>query len=108
MDDFISRREHAEFAKRIDAEKDRQNKRISELEDAIKQYMTLTLSVEKMAIVLEQMVKEQKKQGERLEELEKAPSKNWNTIKASILSAIGGALGAAIISAIVYGLTHSL
>lgn len=108
MDDFISRGEHDEFAKRIDAEQQRQNKRLSELEDAMKQYMTLTISVEKLALSVEQMVKEQKRQGEKIEELEEAPVKSWNTIKASILSAIGGALGAAIISAIVYGLTHSL
>lgn len=108
MDDFISRGEHDEFAKRIDAEQQRQNKRLSELEDAMKQYMTLTISVEKLALSVEQMVKEQKRQGEKIEELEEAPVKNWNTIKASILSAIGGALGAALISAIVYGITNSL
>jgi hypothetical protein len=108
MDNYILRGEHDEFAKRIDAEQDRQNKRLNILEESMKQYVTLTLSVEKMAISIEQMVKEQQKQGEKLEELENAPVKNWNTIKASILSALGGALGTALISAIVYGLANSL
>lgn len=108
MDEYISRGEHDEFAKRIDAEQARQNKRITVMEDTMKQYVTLTLSVEKMAMSIEQMVKEQKRQGEKLEELENAPVKNWNTIKSSILSAIGGALGAGIIALVVYALTHTL
>ena len=101
MDNYILRGEHDEFAKRIDAEQERQNKRLNILEESMKQYMTLTLSVEKLALSVEQMVKEQKKQGEKIEELENAPVKNWNTIKASILSALGGALGTALISAII-------
>lgn len=108
MDEFISRGEHEEFAKRIDAEQARQNKRIGEMEDAMKQYVALTLSVEKMAMSIEQMVKEQKRQGERLEELESAPVKNWNTVKASILSAVGGVIGTAIISAIVYSIISTI
>lgn len=108
MDEYISRGEHEEFAKRIDAEQSRQNKRITAMEDAMKQYVTLTLSVEKMAMSIEQMVKEQKRQGERLEELESAPVKNWNTVKASILSAIGGVIGTAIIAAIVYSIIQTI
>lgn len=108
MDEYISRGEHEEFAKRIDAEQARQNKRITAMEDAMKQYVTLTLSVEKMAMSIEQMVKEQKRQGERLEELESAPVKNWNTVKASILSAIGGVIGTAIIAAIVYSIISTM
>ena len=108
MDEFISRGEHEEFAKRIDAEQARQNKRIGEMEDTMKQYVALTLSVEKMAMSIEQMVKEQKRQGERLEELESAPVKNWNTVKASILSAVGGVIGTAIISAIVYSIISTI
>lgn len=103
--DYIGRREHDEFAKRMEEEHTRQNKRITVLEKAFEQQNKLVLSVEKMALTMQQMVTEQQKQGERLEELEKVPIKNWNTVKSSILSAIGGALGTAIIGLIVFGLT---
>ena len=67
----------------------------------MRQYVALTISVEKLAMSIDQMVKEQKRQGEKLEELERVPVKNWNTVKASILSAIGGAIGAAILNSII-------
>lgn len=101
-DTFVSRREHEEFAKRIESEDERQNKRISKLEDDVLQINELTLSVSKMATNMEQMVREQKAQGKRLEQLEDVPAKNWSTVKAAILSAIGTAIGAAIIAAIVH------
>ena len=106
--DCIGRGEHDEFVKRMEEEHTRQNKRIGALEKALENQNKLALSVEKMALNMEQMIKEQKKQGEELEELKSAPAKNWNTVKTSILSAIGGALGTAIIALLVYGLTISM
>ena len=50
---------------------------------------------------MEQMVKEQKEQGERLGKLEDVPAKNWNVVKAAVLSAIGTAIGASIVAAVV-------
>ena len=98
--DYIGRHEHDEFAKRMEEEHERQNKRIGILEETMKQYVTLTISVERLATSIDQMVQEQKRQGEKLEELEKVPVKNWNTLKTAILSAIGGAIGAAIIACV--------
>lgn len=102
--DYIGRYEHDEFVKRMEEEHERQNKRIGILEEAVKQYVTLTISVEKMAASIEQMVQEQKRQGEKLEELEKVPVKNWNTVKTAILSAIGGAIGTGIIASVLQNL----
>ena len=100
--DYIGRYEHDEFVKRMEEEHHRQNKRISTLEVAFENQNKIALSVEKMALSMESMLKEQQKQGERLEELEKIPVKNWNTLKASILSAIGGAIGTGIIGCIIH------
>ena len=105
--EYIGRYEHDEFVKRMEEEHARQNKRISNLEVAFETQNKLALSVEKMAINMESMLKEQQKQGERLEELEKVPVKNWNVVKSSILSAIGGALGTGVIVLIIYGLVIS-
>ena len=96
--EYIGRGEHEEFVKRMEEEHHRQNKRISAIETALENQNKLALAVEKLAINMETMLKEQQKQGERLEELEKVPAKNWNTVKASILSAIGGAIGTGIIA----------
>jgi hypothetical protein len=99
--EYITRGEHEEFAKRISDEDARQNKRLSTIEKALEQQNKLALSVEKMAVNMEQMLKEQQKQGERLEALEQVPAKNWNTIRVAVLSAIGGALGTGIVAGIV-------
>ena len=108
MDGYITRGEHLEFAKRMEEEHHRQNKRINAFEEALKQQNQIAIAVEKMAMNMEQMLKEQMKQGERLEELEKTPAKKWNTVTTSILSAIGGAIGAAIIAVMVFGLMNQL
>jgi hypothetical protein len=102
--EYIGRQEHNEFAKRMEEEHTRQNKRIGALEKAFEQQNKLVLSVERMSINMESMLKEQKIMGEELKELKEVPIKNWNTVKSSILSAIGGALGMGIIALIVFGI----
>lgn len=82
-DDF-----HKEFAKRIDAENSRQNKRLDLLEKNVNQINDLTISVEKMAVNVENMLEELKKQRERLETLENEPVENFNQIKATIITAL--------------------
>ena len=69
MTKLITRAEHKEFCKRIDAENQRQNRRISLLEESMENLVTLTASVEKLASRMEGMAKEQEKQGESMENL---------------------------------------
>ena len=99
--EYIGRGEHEEFAKRMEEEHTRQNKRIGAMEKAFEQYNKIAISVEKMAINMELMLKEQKKQGEELEELKNAPVKKWNTLTTAILSAIGGAIGTGLIAVVI-------
>ena len=99
--DYIGRGEHDEFVKRMEEEHTRQNKRIGAMEKALEQQNKLATSVEKMATNMEHMLEEQKRQGKKLEELEKVPMKNWNTVKTAILSAIGGAIGTGIIASLI-------
>lgn len=88
--DYIKREEHIEFAKRMEAEHDRQNHRIQELEDNVKQIAALTTAVEKMAINMEQMLNEQRSQGSRLEELESRDGEMWRKITGYITTAVIG------------------
>ena len=99
--DYITRSEFVEFSKRMEDEHHRQNKRISETEDNIQQICALTLSIEKMAINVENMAKELKRQGDRIEKLEDVPSNNWRRMKDGILGAIATAIGTAIVFAII-------
>lgn len=90
MEDTISRREHEEFAKRIEAEENRQNRRIELLEESVKQNAELTLSVGKLATSVEQMAKEQAHQGERLETLESRDGEMWRKVTGYIVTAVAG------------------
>lgn len=99
-EDIITRREHEEFARRIDTENERQNKRISLLEESLQRTNALTVAVEKMAVNMENMLEEQKKQGERLEKLEKEPAETGKQIKSVIITAAVSTVVGAIIAAL--------
>ncbi len=92
--EYVGREEHAEFAKRIDDEQHRQNKRIDSLEQTVKEISSLATSVEKLANNMANMVKEQEKQGERLEALEGKDGEMWRTVVKYVLTtAIGIVIG---------------
>lgn len=88
--EYIGREEHNEFAKRVEDEQHRQNRRIDSLEESVKQNAQLTLSVEKLATSMEVMAKEQRSQGERLEALEGRDGESWRKVKDTIIAAVIG------------------
>lgn len=92
-EEYITLEAHKEFAARIDAEDNRQNKRIERLEESMAMIQSLTVSVEKMAMSIEALTKEVSKQGDRLKEIEDKPARNWD----KLIWAIGGAIITAII-----------
>lgn len=92
--EYVGREEHSEFAKRIDDEEKRQNKRIDVLEQTVKEISSLVSSVEKLASNMENMVKEQEKQGKRLEALEGKDGEMWRTVVKYVLTtALGLVIG---------------
>ena len=102
MSEFVTIDVHQEFCKRIEAEDNRQNKRIERLEEGQMQISKLVTSVEVLATNIKTMSDELSKQGQRLEEIEGTPKKRWETIVACIIT---GLIGAAI-TALVSGLIH--
>lgn len=80
MDEPISRAEHEEFAKRIDAQEKRQDKRLEMLENTVREIGALTLSVQRLAQSLESMVEEQERQGRRLQALEDRDGEKWRKL----------------------------
>lgn len=92
MEDYITRAEHGEFCKRMEAEDIRQNRRIGELEETVRQIGTLTTSVEKLAMSIEAMVREMEQQGERLEALESRDGEMWRKAIGYLVTAVIGAV----------------
>lgn len=89
-EETISRREHEEFARRIDAENNRQNRRIEILENSMESLQSLAQSVNKLAVNMESMIKEQEKQGERLEKLESRDGERWRSVTLYVITTIIG------------------
>ena len=99
MDTPITHAEQTQFEKAIDAElkrlsdeDNRQNRRIDALEESVKQFGTLATSVEKLAVNMESMVKEQERQGIRLETLEKRDGEKWRSVAGYVTTAVIGLL----------------
>ena len=95
--EYISRREHEEFRrsmdlenKRLADENNRQNHRLEILEKTIEQVAAISTSVEKLALNMENMLKEQVSQGRRLEILENRDGEMWRKVVAYAITAIVG------------------
>lgn len=94
MDTPITRAEHEEFRRRLEEENRRQDKRLELLEQNVREIGALTTSVQKLAISVENMVKVQERQGERLEALEGRDGERWRKLIGYIASAlVSGAVG---------------
>lgn len=111
MDDkiFITKEVHEEFARRIDDENTRQNRRISTLEENVKEIHGLTVSVERMAVNMENMLAAIERQGtliekqnNRIDKMEQEPADSYKQIKmlviTTIVSAIAGGFASQLIS----------
>lgn len=97
MEMQISRAEHEEFAKRMETENNRladenkrHNHRLNELEKAVQQISSLAASTERLAANMENMLKVQEQQGERLERLEGRDGEMWRQIVGYVITAIIG------------------
>ena len=86
--EYLTLSEHREFSKRIEEENDRQNHRLTNLENAVQQIAGLASAVEKLATNMEHMAKEQQDQGERLKLLESQDGEMWRKIVSYTITAI--------------------
>ena len=90
MDAPITRAEHEEFRRRIEEEEHRQNRRLEVIEGNIAELMKLTASIERLATNMENMLKEQERQGDRLETLEARDGKKWRQVSGYVITTIVG------------------
>lgn len=105
MDGAITRAEHEAFSdfmqaenKRIEEENNRQNKRLELLESNMQQIIsqqltTLTATIERLNLSVNNILKEQSEISERLKKLENRDGDMWRTvIKYAITATVGGVL----------------
>ena len=94
MDTPITRAEHEEFRRRLEEENRRQDKRIELLEENTKRIETLNGAIGKLAANMEGMLKEQLRQGQRLELLESRDGELWRKVVSYAVTAfVGIAIG---------------
>ena len=99
---FISRREHDEYVKRMEDEHRRINRRLENCEKITEQMQDMNANISELATNMKHLLDEQREQGKRLDKIEEEPSSNWNTIKKGVFNAIGAAIGGGIIAALLY------
>ena len=93
-EEYVTIAEHREFAKRIEDENNRQNHRLTNLEEAFGNINKLTVSVEKLAINMDRMVKEQENTSKRLTALEQEPAEKWKKfVWALFIAGVGAVAG---------------
>ena len=88
MSEPVSMEVHNEAMRRLDQENERQNHRLSSLEQTVKEIGSLTTSVEKLAVSMENMVKEQARQGDRLDQLESRDGEMWRKVTGYVVTAV--------------------
>lgn len=86
----ITRAEHEEFCKRVEAEDHRQNERLEILEEQTRQFTDLVLSVRELAQSVKQLAETQKVQGEKLDELEGRDGEMWRRASGYVIISIIG------------------
>ena len=87
-EEYITRNEHEEFCRRLDSETTRQNRRIELLEENIREIATIAASVEKLALNMEGMLREQEVQSSRLKTLESRDGEKWRQAAGYTITAV--------------------
>lgn len=100
MDEYITRPEHEEFAKRMQDEHKRFSHRLTDAEKIVERIYALTASVERLTASIEAMTREQREHQERLEALENRDGETWRKVKWYILTLAIGAVAGVIFSQI--------
>lgn len=72
------------------------HKRVDHIEELVE-------SVQKMTIELQHMREDINKVAEKVDEIEKKPAKNWQTIVTGLISAVVGGAGALIVEKLIGG-----
>lgn len=90
MDVYMTIVQHEEYAKRMEDEHKRQNKRIDKLEDNQQHITDLTIAVKELAVSVKSTVEGQKDHNDRIEALENRDGEKWRDVTKSVMTVIIG------------------
>ena len=99
---FISRREHDGYVKRMEDEHRRINRRLEKCEQISEQMQDMNSNISELATNMKHLLDEQLAQGKRLDKIEDEPKSMWDSVKKGAFSAIGASIGGAVIAALLY------
>lgn len=85
---YVTLVEYKEHNERMDDEHKRQNHRLELLEKATEQNNKLLVAVERLALSMENMQKELKEQGDRVDALESRDGENWRKFAGDALKVV--------------------
>lgn len=88
MDEYVTKEVHAEFAKRIEAEEARQNRRLAEIDDELKEVRKMGANIERLSISVETMAKELTKVVNTVEEIKEEPADKWQKAVWIVVTAL--------------------
>lgn len=92
MEEFVTRREHDEFSKRIEESLKRTEKRVDELHGVVEELRTLPIMVRQIRDLQEtsliSMRESNSKLNARMDEIEKAPLKDVNEAKKTVIQTV--------------------
>lgn len=100
MENFLPIAVHEEYARRMEDEHKRLDRRITVLENKVGDIAELTASVGSLAKSVEQMAKAQEKQSQRLEALESRDGEMWRKVVGYAVTFVVGAVLSFILSRI--------
>lgn len=94
MNEYVSKEEHEEFIKRIEAEHrrlededNRQNNRLKVIEEKIDDMIELTASIKSLTVEIQTMTREIEKMGKRVETLEGRDGDMWRKVVGVLVTA---------------------
>lgn len=115
MDSTISRAEYDEHNRRMEDEHRRMNRRLEIVEEDVRAFQKIATSVEKLAIGVENMIEEQKRQGDQIGELkdridqkEKEPVNTWKRIRDKFVDTFAGLVAGGLIVGLVSMIANNM
>lgn len=97
MENPITRAEHEEFRRNMEAEHKRINKRLDGIENISQRITDLYISVNNLAKSIENMVKIQQDHAQRIEIIENQDGEKWRfTVKLIATATVSAVIGAVI------------
>ena len=101
MGEYITREEHEEFRRNMENEHKRASKRIEAVEEETKQIYPLVTSIERLAVIVDNIEQNQQTYVEKVETLNNRDGNLWRSLVSSLVSALAGGFAGFIISNLV-------